>query len=185
MDLIQIIVIIGLGGVGVWLIFAYNRTVALVNSTKDAWAGIDVQLKRRHDLIPNLVEVVRGYAAHEKDLLEDLTLARSQALQATSVAEKEEAENQITSSLKSIFAVAENYPNLVAAQNFLSLQQQLTQTEDSIASARSYYNANVRDLNTAIQTFPYNMVAQMFNFQPQDFFQAGPEEVKETNITFN
>ncbi len=184
MDPIGIVVIVGLLGVGVWLIFAYNKVIALKNSTRDAWSGIDVQLKRRHDLIPNLVEVVRGYAAHEKNLLEDVTQARSLALKANSVPEKEAAENQLTSSLKSILAVAESYPNLMASQNFLTLQSQLTDTENSIASARAYYNANVRDLNTAIQIFPYNMVAQMFNFEPQDFFQADPEETKDVNLSF-
>src|SRR5271168_771364 len=139
-----------------WAILSYNRLVRMVNRAKEAWADIDVQLKRRYDLIPNLVSTVQGYAAHEKTVFEDVTKARSQAMQATAGpnAAKAAAENQLSQTLKSLFAVAENYPDLKANQNFLSLQNELTDTEDKIQAARRFYNGIVRDLNTKIQVFP-------------------------------
>ncbi len=162
--LLAIIVIILL-----WLVFAYNGLVQTRNRAQEAYSDIDVQLKRRYDLIPNLVEAVKGYAAHEKTVFEDVTNARSQAMQATGPA-RPGAENQLSGALKSLFAVAENYPDLKASQNFLSLQGELTDTEDKIQAARRFYNGMVRDLNTKIQVFPTNIFANMFGFIKMDFF---------------
>jgi LemA protein len=141
--------------------------------SKEAWADIDVQLKRRYDLIPNLVEAVKGYAAHEKSVFENVTAARARAMDAGGVEDKAKAENMLTGALKSLFAVAEAYPDLKANQNFLELQRQLTDTEDKIQAARRFYNGNVRDLNTSIQSFPGNVIAQMFRFEPREFFELG------------
>ena len=152
-----------------WLILAYNGLVRTRNQAQEAWSDIDVQLKRRYDLIPNLVSTVQGYAAHEKTVFEDVTKARSQAMQATGVA-KADAENQLSATLKSLFAVAENYPDLKANQNFLALQGELTDTEDKIQAARRFYNGMVRDLNTKIQVFPTNLFASAFGFTKMDFF---------------
>lgn len=154
-----------------WAIFAYNHFVRMVMRAKEAWADIDVQLKRRYDLIPNLVESVKGYAAHEKGVFEQVTAARARAMDAGGVAEKGKAENMLTGALKSLFAVAEAYPDLKANQNFLELQRELTDTEDKIQAARRFYNTNVRDLNTAIQSFPGNVIAELFRFEPREFFQ--------------
>jgi LemA protein len=152
-----------------WLILAYNGLVRTRSRAQEAWADIEVQLKRRYDLIPNLVEAVKGYAGHEKTVFEDVTKARSQAMQATGAA-KAGAENQLSATLKSLFAVAENYPQLKANENFLSLQNELTDTEDKIQAARRFYNGMVRDLTIKIQTFPTNMFASMFGFKPMEFF---------------
>ena len=152
-----------------WLILAYNGLVRTRNQAQEAWSDIDVQLKRRYDLIPNLVSTVQGYAAHEKTVFEDVTKARSQAMQATGVA-KADAENQLSATLKSLFAVAENYPDLKANQNFLALKGELTDTEDKIQAARRFYNGMVRDLNTKIQVFPTNLFANAFGFTKMDFF---------------
>src|SRR5271154_6989345 len=151
-----------------WLVLAYNGLVRTRTQAQEAWADIDVQLKRRYDLIPNLVEAVKGYAGHEKSVFEDVTKARSQAMQATPGpnAAKAAAENQLSGALKSLFAVAEAYPDLKANQNFLSLQNELTDTEDKIQAARRFYNGMVRDLNTKIQTFPTNLFANAFGFKP-------------------
>jgi LemA protein len=152
-----------------WLVLAYNGLVTVRNRTQEAYSDIDVQLKRRYDLIPNLVEAVKGYASHEKTVFEDVTAARSNAMQATGPA-RAGAENQLSGALKSLFAVAENYPDLKANQNFLNLQNELTDTEDKIQAARRFYNGMVRDLNTKIQVFPTNMFANMFGFTKMDFF---------------
>jgi LemA protein len=152
-----------------WLALAYNGLVQSRTRTQEAYSDIDVQLKRRYDLIPNLVEAVKGYALHEKTVFEDVTNARSNAMQATGTA-KAGAENQLSGALKSLFAVAENYPDLKANQNFLSLQNELTDTEDKIQAARRFYNGMVRDLNTKIQVFPTNIFASMFGFTKMDFF---------------
>jgi len=152
-----------------WLVLAYNGLVRTRNRAQEAWADIEVQLKRRYDLIPNLVESVKGYAAHEKSVFEDVTKARASAMTATGAA-KADAENQLSATLKSLFAVAENYPQLKANENFLNLQNQLTDTEDKIQAARRFYNGMVRDLNTKIQTFPTNLFANAFGFKPMDFF---------------
>jgi LemA protein len=155
-----------------WLVLAYNGLIRTRTQAQEAWSDIDVQLKRRYDLIPNLVSTVQGYAAHEKSVFEDVTKARSQAMQAPAgpTADKAAAENQLSQTLKSLFAVAENYPDLKANQNFLSLQNELTDTENKIQAARRFYNGMVRDLNTKIQVFPTNMFASAFGFTKMDFF---------------
>jgi LemA protein len=154
-----------------WAILSYNHLVRMLQRAKEAWADIDVQLKRRYDLIPNLVESVKGYAAHEKTVFEDVTNARARAMDAGGIAAKGQAENVLSGALKSLFAVAEAYPDLKANQNFLTLQTELTDTEDKIQAARRFYNTNVRDLNTAIQSFPGNVIANSFRFEPKEFFQ--------------
>lgn len=162
-----------LAAIVLWVVFAYNRFVTLVQRTKEAWADIDVQLKRRYDLIPNLVETVKGYATHEKSAFENVTQARSAAMGATGPAEKGQAENMLSGALKSLFAVAEAYPDLKANQNFLALQSELSDTENKIQAARRFYNGNVRDLNTSLQSFPGNTIAGMFHFEPREFFELG------------
>ncbi|MEK9177171.1 MAG: LemA family protein [Patescibacteria group bacterium] len=155
-----------------WFIATYNGFVRLTQRAKEAWADIDVQLKRRYDLIPNLVETVKGYAAHEKEAFESVTKARAAAMGAQSVAEHGKAENMLTNALKSIFAVAEAYPSLMANQNFLELQRELSDTENKVQAARRFYNTNVRDLVTMLQSFPANLVAGMFpQFKPMDYFE--------------
>jgi LemA protein len=154
-----------------WVILTYNGLISRVNQTKEAWADIDVQLKRRYDLIPNLVETVKGYARHEREAFENVTKARTLAMQAGTPEARADAENQLSGTLKSLFAVAEAYPDLKANQNFLQLQQQLGDTEDKIQAARRFYNSNVRDLNTAIQSFPGNIIANTFSFQKMDLFE--------------
>lgn len=162
-----------------WLIFAYNGLVSLKNQTKEAWSDIDVQLKRRYDLIPNIVETVKGYAAHEKSAFEAVTNARAKALGAQGVAEKGAADSIVTSALKSIFAIAEAYPQLRAVESFTKLQEELSDTENKIQAARRFYNGNVRDLNTKIESFPSNLVAGMFHFEKQEFFQLDNDAAKE------
>jgi LemA protein len=162
----------------------YNSLVQLRVRCDSAWSDIDVQLKRRHDLIPNLVETVKGYAAHEKGTFENVAKFRSQAMQASSPADKAQAENQLTGALKSLFAVAEAYPELKANQNFLELQGSLSQLEDTIQNARRYYNAVVRDLNTKIQSFPTNILAGMFNFQARQFFEAAATDREPVAVKF-
>jgi len=152
-----------------WLVLAYNGLVRSRTQAQEGFSDIDVQLKRRYDLIPNLVESVKGYAAHESGVFEAVTKARTTAMQASGAA-KAGAENALSGTLKSLFAVAENYPQLKANENFLSLQNELTDTEDKIQAARRFYNGMVRDLNTKIQTFPTNMMANSFGFQKMDFF---------------
>ena len=152
-----------------WLVLSYNGLVRTRNQAQEAFADINVQLKRRYDLIPNLIETVKGYAAHEKTVFEDVTAARSNAMNATGPA-KADAENQLSGTLKSLFAVAEAYPDLKANQNFLALQAELTDTEDKIQAARRFYNGMVRDLNTKIQVFPTNIYANMLGFAKMDFF---------------
>ena len=173
-------VIIGLIAIVVlWLIFTFNKLVTLRNRVKEAWADIDVQLKRRYDLIPNLVETVKGYATHEREAFEKVTEARARALGAQSVKEKEKADNQVKEALKSIFAVAEAYPQLRAVESFVNLQNELSDTENKIQAARRFYNGNVRDLNIKTDSFPSNIVARMFNFQKAEFFELEEEAAKE------
>ncbi len=160
----------------VWIILSYNHLVRMTQRAKEAWADIDVQLKRRYDLIPNLVETVKGYATHEKSAFEDVTKARAAAMGATSLTDKAAAENQLSQTLKSLFAVSEAYPELKANQNFLALQNELSDTENKIQSARRFYNTNVRDLNTATAVFPGNIIAGMFHFSTMEFFQLGEGE---------
>jgi LemA protein len=159
-----------------WAIAAYNRFVRMVQRAKEAWADIDVQLKRRYDLIPNLVESVKGYAAHEKSVFENVTAARAAAMDANSIEDRGKAENQLSQTLKSLFAVAEAYPDLKANQNFLELQRQLADTEDKLQAARRFYNGNVRDLNTSIASFPGNVIADLFRFEPREFFALDESE---------
>ena len=149
------------------------------NRVAEAWSDIDVQLKRRYDLIPNLVNTVKGYASHEKETFENVTKARSQAMQAQTPAEHSKAENFLSETLKSLFAVSENYPDLKANQNFLELQKELTDTENKIQASRRFYNGNVRDFNTKLQVFPTNVVAGSFGFSARDFFELGSEAEKE------
>jgi LemA protein len=155
---------------GIWVIFAYNRLVTLVNRAKEAWADIDVQLKRRYDLIPNLVNTVKGYASHEQATLDRITTARTVAMNAQGTAEKGAAENQLTGALKSLFAVSEAYPDLKANQNFLELQRELSDTENKVQAARRFYNQNVMALNTMVESVPSNLVAGIFNFDKMELF---------------
>ena len=157
--------------VALWFAASYNGFVTLVNRTKEAWSDIEVQLKRRYDLIPNLVNTVKGYASHESGTFEKITQARSQAMQATGMADKAQAENMLSGALKSLFAVSEAYPDLKANENFLSLQGELSDTENKIQAARRFYNGNVRDLNTKVESFPSNFIANMFHFEKKDFFE--------------
>ena len=166
------------------LVGMYNSLVQLCIRCDSAWSDIDVQLKRRHDLIPNLVETVKGYATHEKSTFENIAKFRSQAMQATSPADKAAAENQLTGALKSLFAVAENYPQLKASEEFTQLQTSLSQTEDTIQNARRYYNAVVRDLNTKIQSFPTNILAGMFGFQVRQFFEVDAADREPVAVKF-
>ncbi|HEY4489881.1 MAG TPA: LemA family protein [Candidatus Paceibacterota bacterium] len=172
----MIIILIILAVIVLWAIFAYNRFVSLINRAKEAWADIDVQLKRRYDLIPNLVESVKGYATHEKTAFENVTRARSAAMGAQGPAEKGAAENMLTGALKSIFAIAEAYPELKANQNFLQLQNELSDTENKIQAARRFYNTNVRDLNTKVESFPSNLIANLFRFGKKEFFELSETE---------
>jgi LemA protein len=166
------------------LIGMYNGLVQLRTRADSSWSDIDVQLKRRHDLIPNLVETVKGYAAHEKGTFEDIAKYRSMAMQATTPADKAAAENQLTGALKTLFAVSEAYPQLRASEEFTQLQGSLNQTEDSIQNSRRYYNAVVRDLNTRIQSFPTNILAGMFGFQQRQYFEAAATEREPVAVKF-
>lgn len=170
--------------IGVWFAATYNGLVVFRNRTKEAWADIDVQLKRRYDLIPNLVETVKGYATHERELFEKVTQARTQAMGAQTIKERGEAENVLSSTLKSLFAVAESYPDLKASTNFLELQKEITDTEDKIQAARRFYNTNVRDLNTKIETFPTNIIAGMLGFAKMEFFGADEAEREPVKVKF-
>jgi LemA protein len=163
----------------------YNSLVQLRVRADSAWSDIDVQLKRRHDLIPNLVETVKGYAAHEKGTFENIAKFRSQAMQASSPADKAQAENQLTGALKSLFAVAENYPELRASEQFTSLQNSLNSIEDNIQNARRYYNAVIRDYNTRVQSFPANILAGMFGFTTRQFFEVeSPADRENVQVKF-
>jgi len=167
-----------------WLIAVYNGLIRLKNRTDEAWSDIDVQLKRRYDLIPNLVETVKGYARHEKELFEKVTKARSWAMQAQGATNKAEAENMLSGALKSLFAVAENYPDLKASQNFLKLQDELSDTENKIQAARRFYNGNARDFNIRIQVFPNNLLVGIMGFKKYDFFEAKGEEKEPVKVQF-
>lgn len=177
--LIGIIVIIGLY---VWA--TYNALVTVKARIKEALSGIDVQLKRRTDLIPNLIETVKGYAAHEKGVFENVTEARANLLSAQSPSDKAQANNMLTGALKSLFAVAEAYPELKASENFSELQRQLEDTEDKIAFSRQFYNSNVLEYNTKIRVFPSNILANMFSFSEETFFEATGEERKKIDVKF-
>ncbi len=162
--------------VAVWAIWAYNRFVTLTNRSEEAWSDIDVQLKRRYDLIPNLVETVKGYASHEAGTLQKVTEARTAAMGAQTVAQHAEAENMLTGALKSLFAVSEAYPDLKANSNFVELQRELSDTENKIQAARRFYNSVVVDLQNALESFPTNLVGNMFGFKTREFFELGSDE---------
>lgn len=172
--LVALAVIAGLG-----LVLIYNVLVRKRIRCDEAWGQIDVQLKRRYDLIPNLVQTVKGYAKHESETLERVVQARQQAIDAGSVAEQSQAENMLTGALRQLFALQESYPDLKANQNFLQLQEELTSTENRIAFARQHYNSSVAEYNTARQTFPSNMVAGMFGFTERDYFELEDQEMRQ------
>ncbi len=172
----------------VWLVATYNRLITLRNRSDESWSDIDIQLKRRHDLIPNLVEAVKGYASHERGVLENVTKARAEAINAEKSGDPkkmQESENMLSGALKSLFAVSENYPDLKASQNFIELQRELRDTEDKIQASRRFYNTNIRDINIKIQSFPSNIIANMFGFKKRDFFEMEkPEEREPVKVQF-
>lgn len=179
-------ILIILGVLVLWAVFIYNGFVSLVNRAQEAWADIEVQLKRRYDLIPNLVNTVKGYATHEASAFENVTKARSMAMGAQGPTEEHaQAENMLTGALKSIFAIAEAYPDLKANQNFLALQNELSDTENKIQAARRFYNANVRDLNIKIESFPPNILAKIFNFSKKEFFDLDDGDVAQNPVEVN
>jgi LemA protein len=163
----------------------YNSLTKLKVLVEEAWSGIDVQLKKRYDLIPNLVNTVKGYATHEKELLENVTKYRSAAMGAQTREEQVEAENMLTSTLKTLFAVSENYPNLKADASFLNLQAKLGEVEGDLERARRYYNGTVRDFNTSVRTFPTNIIAGMLSFKPEPFFEAEAESRENVKVDFS
>ena len=167
-----------------FVIFLYNSLIRLRNEVKNSWAQIDVQLKRRNDLIPNLVETVKGYMSHEKTILENITKARSAFLSAQSMTEKSKASNMLSQTLKSLFAVSENYPQLKANENFMQLQEELSGTESKIAYARQHYNDIVMEFNTKIETFPNSIFANMLSFGKEALFTATEEERKKVKVKF-
>ncbi|MCK4454271.1 LemA family protein [Candidatus Parcubacteria bacterium] len=179
MTTLQILILIVAVGIVLWLILTYNRLITLKNRAKEAWSDIDVQLKRRYNLIPNLVETVKGYATHERELFEKVTEARTRAMGAAGIKEKGQAENMLSDTLKSLFAVAENYPQLRASENFLELQRELRDTEDKIQASRRFYNTNVRDLNIKIEVFPVNLIAKPLGFKKMDFFEVEEPAARE------
>src|SRR5438309_6369928 len=180
------IVLIVVAVLFIFVISIYNGLVRLKVQCENAWADIDVQLKRRYDLIPNVVETVKGYAAHEKGTLEAVINARNRAMTATNPADKAQAENMLSGALKSLFALSEAYPQLRAVESFTSLQSSLTQIEDTVQNARRYYNAVVRDLNTKIQQFPTNIFANMLGFKPREFFEvSAPAEREAPKVSFS
>jgi LemA protein len=176
---ILVIILIIVGLIALWLIFVYNSLIKGKNRVDEAWSDIDVQLKRRYDLIPNLIETVKGYASHEKEVFQKVTEARASAMQAKGLDEKGKAENTLSQTLKSLFAVAENYPDLKASQNFLQLQDELSDTENKIQASRRFYNGNVRDFNIKIQVFPTNLIAGLLGFKAYEFFQVEEEKERE------
>lgn len=178
-------IVFGVIGIVVLVVIAtYNSLVVLKARIQEALSGIDVQLKRRADLIPNLVETVKGYAKHEKEVFENVTKARSALMSAKSVHEKAEADNMLTGALKSLFAVAEAYPDLKANTNFADLQRQLEDTEDKVAYSRQFYNSNVLEYNNKVQMFPSNVIAGIFGFKTYEFFQTGEEDRKKVEVKF-
>ncbi len=171
-----LLIFIAIAGIAVAaFISIYNMFITRRNRVDEAWSDIEVQMKRRYDLIPNLVETVKGYAAHERGLLENVTRARTEAMGAHTLGQHKTAENALTDTLKSLFAVAENYPDLKADKNFLALQQELSDSENKIQAARRFYNSNVRDYNTLVESFPGNMIAAYFRFGKREFFDLEEE----------
>lgn len=176
-------ILIILGIIILWAVFVYNSFVSLINRAKEAWADIEVQLKRRYDLIPNLVNTVKGYATHESSAFENVTKARSMAMGAQGpTKEHAQAENMLSEALKSIFAISEAYPDLKANTNFLELQRELSDTENKIQAARRFYNTNVRDLNIKIESFPSNILAKIFNFSKKEFFDLADNDAAQNPV---
>ena len=172
--------------IALWAVMAYNGLVGRRNRVDESWSGIDVQLKRRHDLIPNLVETVKGYASHEASVLENVIKARNSAVSASTPADVGAAENMLTGTLRQVFALSEAYPDLKANQNFIELQGQLADTEDKIQAARRIFNGNVRDYNTKLQSFPTMVIANMGNFTPREFFEIeNPAEREAVAVSFS
>lgn len=167
-----------------WVLATYNSLITLRNRVKEAWSQIDVQLKRRSSLIPNLVEAVKGYVKHEKGVLEEVTKARTSLMNAKNPHQAADADNMLTGALKSLFAVAEAYPDLKASENFKQLQEELSDTETKVAASRQFYNTNVLDLNNNLETVPTMWVGSMFNFQKEEFFKATEEEKKDIEVKF-
>ncbi|MEX2028931.1 MAG: LemA family protein [Candidatus Paceibacterota bacterium] len=175
-----------LGVLILWAVFVYNSFISLRTRAEEAWADIEVQLKRRYDLIPNLINTVKGYATHESSVFENVTRARGQAMGAQGpTVEHAQAENMLTGALKSIFALAEAYPDLKANTNFLELQRELSDTENKIQAARRFYNTNVRDLNIKTESFPSNIIAKMFNFSQKEFFDLPDDDVAQNPVEVN
>jgi len=171
--------------IAIWLILSYNRLISLRNRAREALSDIDVQLKRRYDLIPNLVETVKGYMGHERGVLENVTKARAAVAQSSgNPIDRAKSENFLSDTLKTLFAVAENYPDLKASANFLDLQRELTDTENKIQASRRFYNTTVMDLNTAVQTFPTNLMAKPFSFKEEPFFDIPEAEEKPVQVKF-
>lgn len=168
----------------IYILALYNGLITLRVRIKEAWSGIEVQLKRRSSLIPNLIETVKGYAKHEKSVFENVTKARSAMLSAKNPRQAAAAENMLTGALKTLFAVAEDYPDLKASDNFKELQEELSDTETKIAASRQFYNSNVMDYNTKIQVFPSMLIARLFNFQKEDFFEADEAAKEEIKVKF-
>lgn len=181
MNIIYIIIIAAVLII-LWLIATYNSLVVKRNRVREGWSDIEVQLKRRHNLIPNLVSTVKGYAKHESGVFQKVTEARAKALNAGNPGEYAKAENMLSTALKSLFAVAENYPELKASKNFAKLQDELTDTEDKIQAARRFYNSQVRDFNIKIQKFPTNLIASIFGFKEEEFFDLDEEKESRDNV---
>ena len=179
-----LILFVAAGAILLFILFLYNSLVTARNRIKEAWSGIDVQLKRRSSLIPNLIETVKGYAKHERGVFEEVTKMRSHLMDARGAEEKAKANNMLTDTLKSLFAVAENYPALRASENFKELQEELSDTETKIAASRQFYNANVLDYNNKIKVFPNIIFARLFNFGEEEFFQAEEESKKDVKVNF-
>ena len=175
--LLVLAILVGL--IIVWFVLTYNGLIGMRNRVRNAWSQIDVQLRRRYDLIPNLVETAKGYMKHEREVLENVTKARQQGIDATTVKDQAAAENTITAALRQLFAVVENYPDLKANQNMLALQEELTSTENKISFARQFYNDSVMKYNTRIQRVPAKLVADMCNFKEEDFFEIEEGEARE------
>jgi LemA protein len=182
---LTVIGLVILGILALYFIATYNSFVVLKTRIKEAFSGIDVQLKRRADLIPNLVETIKGYAKHEKSVFENVTKARSSLMSAQNLEEKAKANNELSMALKSLFAVAEAYPQLQASSNFQELQRQLEDTEDKIAFSRQFYNSNVLEYNTKVKLFPSNLIAQLFGFSEESFFAANEQERQAVKVKFD
>jgi LemA protein len=184
MDITSIIIGVIILAITGWLLMSYNSLVTLRNRVREAWSQIDVQLKRRASLIPNLVETVKGYAKHEKEVFENVTKARSALMGAGDPHQKAAANDMLSGALKSLFAVAEAYPDLKASENFKGLQDEISDTETKVAASRQFYNTNVLDLNNTIEMFPTALIAGMFGFQKEEFFKATEEDKKDIQIKF-